>query len=156
MTSRNNQNYGPNESGSFRRFAPGFERPTPDELSNWFVGEMVDYNGKIVHPYAHAILKVFFDVHRLSPNSQLSDFSIPAVVLAEFLGEDPFKIRSVCRQLCTHRLLEESPAFSCNFRISTRILPSVVDKLKDQLDFIGPLEQDELEELGRIKNELSD
>jgi len=93
----------------FRRFAEGYERPSPDQLYEWFLGEMVASDGTILCDEAYVVLREFF--------SDLSA-SITAMELARRIFMDPFQARSLCRQLVTHRILEESPAFSTKFKVA--------------------------------------
>ena len=109
----------------FRRFAEGYERPSPDQQREWFLGEMVTVDGTILCDEAYVVLREFFN----DPKTTIS-----AIDLGRRIFMDPFQARSLCRQLVVHEILEESPAFSTKFRIARHKLSSqVFDKLQSQL-----------------------
>ena len=119
----------------FRRFAPGWERPTPEQQREWFHGkgtfpdvEKVSYDGTINNDYAHMVLTEIIG-HELRYRQATSETGpqngLSAMEIADRTFMNPFHVRSICRQLCTggHRfsVLEEYPAFSARFRIYPNI-----------------------------------
>jgi len=91
-----------------RGFAEGHAPASPDQLREWYMGEMVSRDGEILCDEAHVLLREFVD----TPNATIS-----AVTLARRLFMDPYQTRSLCRQLVTHEILEESPPLSARFRL---------------------------------------
>ncbi len=92
-----------------RQFAEGFEPAGPEQLREWYCGQMVAPDGAILCEEAFIILKAF---------CEMPTVSISAVTLAKRLFMDPYQTRSFCRQLATHKILEESPPLSTRFRLS--------------------------------------
>ena len=109
----------------FRRFAEGYERPSPDQLHEWFQGEMVSVDGTILCDEAYVVLREFFH----HPDSPIGAFD-----LGRRIFMDPFQARSLCRQLVVHDVLEESPAFSTKYQIARhRLSQQVFERLRSQL-----------------------
>ena len=91
----------------FRRFAPGYPRPTPEMQREW-------HNAKLpecIKPDLPEgeIFKQFIEL----PNGTIS-----AMILAKRFKLDPFYVRSLCRQLSVLGLLEETPPLGAVFRLN--------------------------------------
>ena len=107
-----------------RRFAPGTERPSPDQLREWHVGNMFDEEGMPVDVETGLIIQQFLD----SPNATIS-----AIIVSRRTDLNPFLVRSYCRQMCNPciNVLEESPPLSTCFRLAkdTNANRVLIDKI---------------------------
>jgi hypothetical protein len=104
-----------------RRFADGYRRPSPERLREWFTGELISSNGAILSDEAYILLREFFSDEHVGHS---------AMELSKKTFMDPFQVRSLCRQLVTHEILEESPPFSTQFRlIRHKVHASVFQRL---------------------------
>lgn len=128
------QEYQTNEGElGLRRFAPGFRRPHPDQLREWFLGEMVTPDGTIVADEAYIILREFFQQREIL--WELREGAMSAIELSHKTFMDPFHVRSICRQLAAlgHNILIEDPAFSTKFRLRAEKIPKErFDRLRAQ------------------------
>ena len=90
-----------------RRFAPGVERPDPDQLREWHVGQLFAANGESLCDEADIIIRQFLE----SPGATIS-----AIIISRRTFIDPFQVRSFCRQMAVVGILEEYPPLSACLR----------------------------------------
>ncbi|MDD3896638.1 MAG: hypothetical protein PHU04_02205 [Candidatus Peribacteraceae bacterium] len=95
-----------------RRFAPDHERPAPDQVREWHVGNMFDKEGTPVDVETGLIIQQFLD----SPNAAIS-----AMIVSRRTHLNPFLVRSYCRQMCNPciNVLEELPPLGNCFQLNT-------------------------------------
>ena len=85
---------------------------------------MVTPDGTIVSDEAYIVLREFF----FDPQANIS-----AMEISNRTFMDPFQVRSLCRQLATHRIIEESPAFSTRFQVAhAKLTARVLERLASQ------------------------
>jgi hypothetical protein len=134
----------------FRRFAPGWERPTPEQQREWFHGkgifpdvEKVSYDGTINNDCAHMVLTeiVGHELRYRQAKSETGPQSgLSAMEIADRTFMNPFQVRSICRQLCTgghwRMVLEEYPANSTRFRIYPNISQEKFHRLCVQTGYL--------------------
>lgn len=123
---------------SFNRFAPGWDRPSPDQLKAWFLKEPILPDGTMPCDDKltdlHIVLREILAHHDRSADDYQS--SISALALSERTFMNPFHIRSLCRQLCTggfRAVLEEYPKFSTCFRIHPLLEPHKLKRIREQV-----------------------
>jgi len=93
----------------FRRFAPGVERPSPDQLREWHIGRMFDNEGMPIDVESGLIIQQLIN----SPNATIS-----AIIISRRTKLNPFLVRSYCRQMCAVDVLQESPPLSACFTLN--------------------------------------
>ena len=92
-----------------RRFAPGVDRPDPDQLREWHIGRMFDDEGMPIDVEAGLIIQQFIDT---------PDATISAIIISRRTQLNPFLVRSYCRQMCAVDVLQESPPLSACFALN--------------------------------------
>ena len=93
-----------------RRFAPGYERPAPDEARELVIRCPFSRDGVSNHPEATEIIREFFD-HPLA--------TISAMIISRRTLIKPFRVLDMCRLMASMDILEESPPLSGCFRLSS-------------------------------------
>jgi hypothetical protein len=97
------------ESPFIRRFARGFERPSPDQMREWHVGQMFDSEGSPIDVEAGLIIQPFIE----NPTATIS-----VMIIQRRTRLNPFLIGSYCRQMCSFSILEEDPPLSVRFTLA--------------------------------------
>jgi hypothetical protein len=107
-----------------RRFAPGYERPHPDQMRQWHMRRLFDEKGTPIDVETGLIIQPFLD----TPHATIS-----AMIISHRTRLNPFLVRNYCRQMCVLGILEESPPLSACFKLTNntdRFTQSLITKIR--------------------------